>query len=296
MGIDNAHYHGWQGKLHSPWWSSLAIVRVAILQVFRRKSYWVVLGLGLFNFFVFWSVIYAVTQFELPAEGQEVLLSRFGFSAQPVPDRESGYVEFMQRQSLIVMVLLAFCGSLIVGSDFRMNALPFYLSRRIDRQHYIFGKLLAVAVIVALLTLVPALALWIEYGMFTSSLAYWRESWRVLLSFVTYGLVLSVVLSVWLVTLSAYLQRVAPIAITWSSLFVLLAAMAGKLREASGNKYWELIDPWKDMRYTSRLIYDPFPTEGYRELALWAVAILVGTCLVALVALARRVRAVEIVT
>ena len=38
MGIDIAHYHGWEGKLRSPWWGSLAIVRVAMLQVFRRKS------------------------------------------------------------------------------------------------------------------------------------------------------------------------------------------------------------------------------------------------------------------
>ena len=50
MGIDNAHYYGWEGKLHSPWWATLAIVRVALLQVFRRKSYWLVIALGVFQF------------------------------------------------------------------------------------------------------------------------------------------------------------------------------------------------------------------------------------------------------
>ena len=62
MDIDQAHYHGWQGKLQSPWWACLAIVRVALVQVFRNKAYWFVLGLGALRFLAFWSIIYAVTQ------------------------------------------------------------------------------------------------------------------------------------------------------------------------------------------------------------------------------------------
>lgn len=296
MGLDISHYHGWDGRLVSPWRSSLSIVRVALLQVFRRKSYWIVLALGLLNFLLFFSIIYGVTQFEIPPEAQQHLLDIFGFSSQPVPGKESGYIEFMKRQSIIVMVLLAFSGSLLVGSDFRFNSLPFYLSRRIDRVHYIFGKIVAVAAVVALLTLLPAFALWVEYGMFTSSSQYWFDSWRVLLSFVVYGLVLCVVLGILLVTISAYLQRVAPIAITWSSLFVMLATMAGTLHNVTDNRYWHLIDPWRCMRYTSRLIYDPAPEEGLQSLARWSVVILAITCSLALAALSRRVRAVDVVT
>ena len=55
------------------------------------------------------------------------------------------------------MILLAFSGSLLVGTDFRNKSLPFYLSRRVDRRHYIVGKLLAISVIVSLLTTIPAL-------------------------------------------------------------------------------------------------------------------------------------------
>ncbi len=50
MGIDLARYHGWHGTLRSPWVAVLAIVRVALMQVFRRKSYWIVLAMGLINF------------------------------------------------------------------------------------------------------------------------------------------------------------------------------------------------------------------------------------------------------
>jgi ABC-type transport system involved in multi-copper enzyme maturation permease subunit len=296
MGIDNAHYHGWHGALHSPWWGCVAIVRVALLQVFRRKSYWVVLGLGLLNFLLFWAIIYAVTQFEIPRRSQEMLLHNFGFSPNPTDAGENGYIWFMQRQSIVVMILLAFSGSLLIGADFRFNSMPFYLSRRIDRRHYIAGKLLAIATVVLLITVVPALLLFIEYGLFTSSLDYWRVNWRIPLSVITYGLSLCVVLSILLVTLSAYLQRMAPIAITWSSLFVMLATMSDQLKEATGHKAWNLLDPWHDMRYLGKLCFGSFRNSDEVTLAWWACAILAAVCGLSLIALVRRVRAVDVVT
>lgn len=295
MGIDVAHYHGWQGELESPWWSSLALVRVAVLQVFRRRVYWFALALGLLNFLIFWSIIYATTQLPIPPEARGELLDRFDFSTQPEIAKDSGYVKFMEGQSLIVMILLAFSGSLLVGADFRTRALPFYLSRRIDRVHYIAGKLLAVSALIALLTMIPAFVLFIEYGMFTTSFDYWIDNWAIALSILSYGLVLCAVLSIWIVTLSAYLQTIAPIAITWSCLFVLLSGISGAIRRTTENRYWELLDPWRDIRYVGRLIFGGFEQDMDRELAVWAAWLVGGICAACLVLLIRRVRAVDVV-
>lgn len=295
MGLDLAHYHAWEGRLGTPWRSVAAIVRVGLLQVFRRKSYWIVLALGLLNFLVFWSVIYAVTQFQLPERAQRELLDVFGFRATSEAGQDNGYVMFMHRQSLVVMILLAFSGSLLVGSDFRNGALPFYLSRRIDRRHYIVGKLLAVSAAVALLTIVPALMLFIEFGALTTSTEYWTDNWRIPLAILSYGAVLCTVLSIWLVTLSAYLQRMAPIAITWSSLFVLLGAVAGMLRQATDNEYWQLLDPWLNIRLVGRMSFGAYRQTEDADVARWSLMILCTTCAVALAFLAHRVRAVEIV-
>jgi ABC-2 type transport system permease protein len=295
MPIDNAHYHGWQGSLRSPWLATLALVRVALLQVLRRKLYWIVLALGLAQFFLYWSIIYAVTQLDPPPAARERMLEAFGFSAQPQPGRPSGYVLFMERQSVVVMILLAFSGSVLVGSDFRLGSLPFYLSRRIDRRHYIVGKLLAVGAVVSLLTTVPALILFIEYGMFTSSTDYWIDNWRLPVEVIAYGAVLAVTLSVLLVTLSAYLQRLAPIAITWSSLFVLLPLLRSALVRETHNRSWNLIDPWHNMSLVGRLAFDGFDSTFERRLALWALAILAVVSAAMLVALVRRVRSVDVV-
>ena len=149
---------------------------------------------------------------------------------------------------------------------------------------------------VSLLTLLPALVLFIEYGLFTSSFGYWRENWRVPMAILVYGLVLCSVLSIFLVTLSAYLQRTAPIAIAWSSLFVMLATISRQLRISTGNRYWSLLDPWRDIRAVGRLIFGS--DQGHpddQRLALWAAAILILLCGLLLIALVRRVRAVEVV-
>ncbi len=294
MGIENARYHGWTGELQPPVISCLAIVRVALLQVFRRKSYWIVIALGLLQFLIYWALIYAVNQVNFPHRVQRDILEFMGFGTTTSGDG-NGYIRFMRQQSVIVMILLAFAGSLLVGADFRMNSLPFYLSRRIDRRHYILGKLLAVSAIVALMTILPALLLFFEYGFLTASFDYWIDNWQIPVSVIVYGAVICAVLSTLIVTLSAYLQRVAPIAITWSSLFVLLGSMSGFLRSGDGSHYWGLIDPWRDMRFVGRLCFGDFDNQQQFDFACWALVVLVAVCSLSLVALMRRVRAVDIV-
>ena len=261
MGIDRAHYHGWNGTLHSPALACLAIVRVALLQVFRRKLYWIVLALGLLQFLTFFALIYLTTQL---GAFKEQILQRMDFSVTPGSDTENGYLLFMERQSLVVIILLAFSGSMLVGSDFRLGALPFYLARRIDRRHYIVGKILAISAVVALLTVVPALVLFVEYGAFTSSFDYWLANWRIVVSILGYGLVLCLGMSIMLVTLAAYLQRVAPIAITWTSLFLMLSIIGRQMQQVTGNDYWRLLDPWRNMRYVGRSFIGYFPARPRR--------------------------------
>ena len=295
MDLDQARYHPWQGRLQTPWLACLAIVRVALLQVFRNKAYWFVLGLGALRFLAFWTIIYAVTQLALPPEMQQRFLRQFGFSANADANQDNGYIAFIEGQNIIVMILLAFSGSLLVGSDFRQKTLPFYLSRRIDRRHYIVGKLLAVSSLIAILTVLPALALFIEYGMFTSSFDYWIDNWRIAVSVLAFGAVICVVNSILLVTISAYLQRIVPITITWASLFLLLGRLGGYLHRETRVESWRLLDPWRDMRLVGRLCFGTFRSDADRELAWYALAILGTLCAVALVALVHRVRAVDVV-
>lgn len=295
MGIDIANYHGWQGQVKSPVRGVVSIARFALLQVLRRKAYWLLLFLGLAQFILFWSVIYAVTQLELPQDAKRTILKQFGFSAQMDDTQNNGYMMFIERQNVVVMILLAFSGSLLVGADFRQRILPFYLSRRIGKRHYIIGKVAAFGSLILLLTVIPALALFVEYGAMTTGWTYWQDNWRIPVAVLTYGAVLCLANSIWIVSLSSYLQRAAPIAITWSSLLIMPGRLGEFLWKASDNEYWRLLDLWRDMRLTQQMVFGKFRNDFDRDLAKWALGLIVAVTAISLIALIRRVRAVDVV-
>ncbi len=298
-GIDLARYHGWSGKLRNRWAGCLAMVRVSLLQVIRRKLYWLVLALGASLFLIYWSMIYALAQLNLP-EFSEEILEQFQFNVNPTPGVESGYIQFINQQGAVVMLLLALSGSQLVGADFRLKSLTFYLSRRIDRGQYIVGKLLSISALIATLTVLPALALFFEYGAFTTGREYWLANWQVVPAVLAYGAVMCLTLSLMLTTISAYLQKMAPIAITWACLFALLKTIAFHVAEETGQSAWLLLDPWNDILFAGRLFFGVFPERndglviGVNH-GIAACCILSIGCLLCLFLLIRRVRAVDVV-
>jgi hypothetical protein len=76
----------------------------------------------------------------------------------------------------------------------------------------------------------------------------------------------------------------------------MLATMSDQLKEATGHKAWNLLDPWHDMRYLGKLCFGSFRNSDEVTLAWWACAILAAVCGLSLIALVRRVRAVDVVT
>jgi ABC-type transport system involved in multi-copper enzyme maturation permease subunit len=316
-GIDRAHYHGWQGRLRSPWWGAVSVARVALWQIFRRKLYWIVIALGLVHFLLIFALVFFAAQIDAgagaklgeqaaakSANGKRArradgpgnwILNQANFAPQPGNGRDNGYTNFMERQSYVVLILLAFSGSLVVGSDFQHRGLAFYLSRGIDRRHYLFGKWLGLGAVTCILTVLPALVLFVQYGLYSSNLDYWLEYWWMVFTILGYGLVMCLVLGLSVMALSAYLRRTAPIAITCFSLFILLDRIGWQMAEWTSNRHWRLLSPWRDMRYAARYCFDPYFMPEDRELGLWALAILGGVCAICMAALYRRVQAVEVV-
>lgn len=323
-GIDRAHYHGWGGKLHSPWWGALSVARVTLVQIFRRKLYWILIGFGLIQFLALLGVISYLSSLEAKAGGalekgkqspsskqpepagkpglarprlQEGIRKWLNFEPQPGVDgnRDNGYLAFIDAQNYIVFILLSFGGGLVVGADFQHRALAFYLSRRIDRWHYLIGKWLGLASVIAILTLLPALVLFVQYGMFHDTFEYWIQYAWILRMILGYGLFLCLVLGLVVMTMSVFLRRTVPIAITCLSTFLLLHWLGSLLTKQIQNEHWRLLSLWRDIRYAARFCFDAYPRPDDRTLGPWALAILAATCLTCIVLLHRRVQAVEVI-
>ena len=157
MPIQLTGYRGWEGKQRSSWRAVWAIVRTGVLMILRRWVFWLLIGLGLLNFIFNFAFIYLKATLIVQNAGMAQFLDSY-----QVTGTGEAYADFMQGQATITTLLLAFAGASLIGSDYRQGGMVYYLSRRIERRHYIIGKLLTVATIVTLITTLPALVLYVQ--------------------------------------------------------------------------------------------------------------------------------------
>jgi hypothetical protein len=291
MPIETLGYRGWSGRLRSPWMVCVPIVRTGLWLLVRRKIFWLLLALGLFNFLLHFAIIYTKATIAVENPGAARFLDNFR-----VTGTGDAFLEFMFAQGTVTMLLLAFAGSMLVGSDYQQGGLMFYLSRRVDRRHYVLGKLLAIAAIVLLITTLPALVLFLEYGLLSSSMDYFRENSRILLGIVGYGVLMATMLSLLLAAIASWVHRAVPLVMIWAGIFVLLPVLGENLRYVRDNRMWRLLSLWRDLRLLARSVFGSLRVDREEpELAYWSAWLVPAVCLLCLVLLIRRVRAVEVV-
>jgi ABC-2 type transport system permease protein len=291
MAIELLGYRAWKGELRPPWMACWPIVRTGLGIVLRRKIFWVLLALGLLNFLFTFAIIYIKAQLTVQNPGFSWFLDQV-----KVTGTGDAFLEFQFAQGTVTMLLLAFAGSLLIGSDYQQSGLTFYLSRRIDKRHYVAGKLLAIGSLVLLITTVPALALYLEYGLLSSSLEYYRENPRILCGILGYGFIMAVVLSLLLGAIASWVPRAVPLVMTWACVFLLLPILGENLRHIRDNRMWRLLSLWRDLRMLGKWCFGSLIAErDENQLAYWSAWIVPAVCLLCLILLVRRVKAVEVV-
>lgn len=292
MSSDFASYRGWSGRLRSPWMSSWSIARTGVVLVLRRKLFWLLLGLALLNFLFMFALIYLKAQLSAENPGIARFVDRILTSVTGTGDT---YKDFMFLQGTVTMLMLAFAGEILVGSDFQQGGLTYFLSRRISRRHYAVGKLLGIAMLVSLTTTIPALILFFEYGALTNSLSYLRENWRILVGILGYGAIMAAVLSLVLFALASWLQKTVPLVMAWAALFVLLPVLGGILQRVGGNREWLLMILWRNLRLLGGWCFGSVEGRDERGLTAWAAAIVIAVCIGCVAAILPRLRAVRVV-
>lgn len=290
MQLDQAGYRTIEHRRLSPWWSCLSIVRIGLALIFRRWVFWILIGLGLLNFLFHFAFIYLKANLSVQNENIAKFLDNY-----KVTGTGQAYADFMFGQATICALLLAFAGSTLIGNDYRQGGMIFYLSRRIGKWQYIVGKLLTIAAVVTIVTTLPALILYIEYGTLSNSFQYFLDNPKVLRGILGYGAVLAVVQSLMIFAIAAWVPRTVPLVMTWLGLFVLLKGLADAMRAIDGNRYWLLLGFWDDMHRLGRWCFGSLdetriPTAGY------CLAVLSAVCVISLLLIVRRVRAVEVVS
>jgi ABC-type transport system involved in multi-copper enzyme maturation permease subunit len=306
------HYRPWTGAFRDPGWSVWPIARTALSMMVRRKLFWVLYGLSLLFFLMFFFGQYLVVIAESQAAGERVLV--LGMRIKPeevsrllrgifqIDGRPATYLNFFRLQGSMVVIVLALAGSLLVGNDFHHGSLTFYLAKPLGPWHYVLGKCLAVAVFVNLMTTLPALVLFAQFGAITEW-DYYLERLDVLLGILGYGLVLTVFFSLLTVAVATWLRRTVPLIMGWTILFFFCRLLAGVLVNRNSGSLgldtrWRLIDLWNDTCLVGNALLGITPRRSvwFPQPAAHEAALVLGAvCLLCLLYLHRRIRAVEIV-
>ena len=129
----------WEGRRRFAAVRWLPIAREGLRLLLRRKLFWPLYVLCLMNFAFHFAVLYLAAHV---AAQQEAIAKMFApFLENFLGGGEGGpFLRFIAGQGFMVMLILAFAGSGIIGADRRHGALLFYLSKPITRLDYLTGK------------------------------------------------------------------------------------------------------------------------------------------------------------
>jgi ABC-type transport system involved in multi-copper enzyme maturation permease subunit len=302
-------YRPWRGTPRGPLAASLALARVSVRLLLRRRLLWGLFALGLLVFFFFFYAQYLVVWITNQLSTETVRFAGIPVSVGNLTkflDRLAlngtthTFGNFIWFQGYVLVIVLALAGSVLVGNDFFHGSLPFYLSKPIGRRHYILGKCLAIGVIINILVTLPAIILWLEAGLLYDWETYYLDNFDLLLGIIGYGLILTVTLSLLVVATAVWVRRTVPMVMVWMGLFVFLRMLAKWL--VDGLKFdesWRLVDVWNSLYLCGMWCLGadhatilPSPQPAYWE-AWLALAAVCGACLLYL---RNRVQAVEIVS
>ena len=300
-------YRSWRGEFDRPAGTIWPIARVALRMMFRRKLFWVLFSLGMLVFFLFFFGQYLLAFAEAqmaeetlpvgvaklkPQQLVQFLGARLKLNGSP-----ETFLNFFWYQGYMVMVVLALAGSVLVGNDFQFGTLPFYLSKPLGRWHYLLGKCLAVAVFINMMTTGPAFLLWVEYGLLHDYSYFWDRS-DLLLGIVSYGLVLTVSLSLLLVATATWLRRTVPMIMVWTTLLIFCRVLANALVDRLRvDPRWRLIDLWNDAYLVGNYLLgiDMSKPTANQPAVFEAALALAAVSLLCLSYVNQRIRAVEVV-
>ncbi len=301
-------YRTWRGEFRPPVSASLAMARMSIQLLARRKIFWGLFALALMVFFFFFYGQYLVVWIQMqPAQqtvqfvGIDVKLGDLTKFLDRLNLNGSGktFANLIDFEGYVVMIMLALAGSVLVGNDFSHGSLPFYLSKPIGRRHYLFGKFLTIGFFLNLITTVPAFILYIQAGLLYDWQTYYIDHLRELIGIVGYGVALTLTLGSLLLATSVWVRKTVPLIMIWTGLFVLMRLLASMLVNAAKlDVRWKLLDLWNDLYLVGAwcLGIERESMRGAQPEYWEAAAVCGGVIALSLLYLRKRIQAVEIIS
>ena len=286
MPIYDLSYRTWGGVPTSRRTRWVPIARAGLEPFLRRRAFLFWLILCWMPAVVFGAILYVRVKFNAASSELD--------AAGLIDANERFFLDFLRGQFFLSMLTSVFVGSGAIANDRRTNALQIYLAKPLRTIDYLAGKGAGVALALALVSLGPALALYLLRVGLDEDGVYLRAHPFLPIALLGAAAILILTMTILSLTVSSMAKsgRAAGIALVMLYIFTeAFRTIAGTLL---GSRFTSLLSPTAGVRQgMSWLLGQPPPYDIHPGWSLVALALLMALCLKLLWG---RVRAVEVVT
>jgi ABC-2 type transport system permease protein len=241
MPIFDQGYQHWKGQLSGHAWRWLAITRHGVRIGMQGRVFRMVLlvslfpAVGLATAMCLWGLIERKSDL-VTTIVQFLASSQFlppGVVAEPRHYRLEiwtlCYNFFLSCELTLSMILIVLVGPNLISQDLRFNALPLYLSLPLRRIDYLAGKLGVIAAFLGLAIIVPCLLTYALGLLFSLDLTIVKDTYRLLLASVAYGVVIILSSGMLILALSSLSRNSRYVALFWLSIWIVTNIVSGVL-------------------------------------------------------------------
>jgi ABC-2 type transport system permease protein len=128
---------------------------------------------------------------------------------------------FLSWELWFSMVLVLLVGPNLISQDLRYNAMPLYFSRPLRRIDYFVGKLGVIITLLSTVMIAPCVIAYALSLLFSLDITIVRDTSRILLAGVTYGLVIAISAGMLMLALSSLSRNSRYVALFWMAIWIL---------------------------------------------------------------------------
>ena len=278
MPIYDLSYRHWSGEWTSHpyrWW---VITRQGIRLLAQKKRFLFLMILAALPFVVRAVMLYFATV--LGRSGIITVDARF-------------FEQFLTQQSFFVFIIAIYAGAGLIANDLKVNALQIYLSKPITRRDYMIGKLGVVTFFLGVVTLLPAVLLFLLAVVFETDGKFLEQYYWALGAIVAYSFAIVLTNALLVLALSSLTKSSRFAGINFAAIFffsqILYGILGGILR--TSRVAWVALG--NNLELVGNLIFGTEPR--YQSPAWLSLAILAALAAASALVVHRRVQAVEVV-
>lgn len=235
MPIFDQGYQHWTGELAGHAWRWLAITRHGLRVALSGWAIKIVLVAALLPALLLAFMLSLWGLLERSSEAITAFLPFLGFLdkeilAGPRPYRIQiwtlSYSIFLGIELYFAMFLILLVGPGLISQDLRYNALPMYFSRPLRRIDYLAGKLGIIVALLGVVIIVPSIVAYVLGLMFSLDVTILRDTFRIIVAAVLYGLLIAVSAGMLILALSSLSRNSRYVALMWVGIWIVTGAVS----------------------------------------------------------------------